>query len=409
MPVKSLLLRLALPALIIGGAWFGMQGFLKSPPQEETAERSRRSNDRVAQKAEVMPLIRRDYPITIQTQGTVRAHNETRLTARTNGRVQRVHSSFEPGAFFQRGDILLELDPTDSEASIISAEAQVARAQATLLQEEARSRQAELNWKELGYSEKPNDLVLRIPQLRQAEAALKSAEANLAEAQRDKLHTQVIAPFDGCVRERLVGPGQTISPNTPLGTIFATDYAEVRLPISPKDLPFTPFQNQAILDNQPALIRDGLASSPETAAQWEAELVRTEGIIDESSRELFLVARIPDPYGLKNKKTTPLRVGQPVRAEIAGNTLNGVYVIPRSSLRGPFEAVLVNNETLEIQRQKIQALWTDEDNLIIDHPLPENHSLVTSRLAFAANGSVIEIIPPQVEAVHTAQQALKDA
>ncbi|MEM9080681.1 MAG: efflux RND transporter periplasmic adaptor subunit [Verrucomicrobiota bacterium] len=402
-----LTLRIALPILVLALGWFGMHHFF-SPVEDDPSARPRRT-ERPVQKAEVAPLQRQNYQITIQTQGLTTAHNETRLTPRIAGRIQSVHPDFEPGAFFKRGDILIELDPTDTESDIISAEAQVARSEAALAQEEARATQAELNWKDLGYTDEPNDLVLRIPQLREAEANLKTAQARLAEARRNKLYTKVVAPFDGCVRERLVGPGQSVSPNSPLGTIFATDYVEVRLPISPRDLPFTPFKNDATLNNLPALIRDGLTDNPEGADTWNAYLVRTEGVIDQSSLELFLIARIPDPYGLKTGKT-PLRVGQPVTAEVPGNLLHNVYVIPRSTLREPFETVLVDNETLRIERHTLNPYWSDATNLVVNHSLPDNHSIVTSRLAYAANGSLIEITPtPEVEAAQTIPNDSPDA
>ena len=55
---------------------------------------------------------------------------------------------------------------------------------------------------------------------------------------KDLERTHIRAPFDGRVRDRLVGVGQQIGPGTTLGRIYATDVAEVRLPISTRELPF---------------------------------------------------------------------------------------------------------------------------------------------------------------------------
>ena len=351
-----------------------------------------KKRSRPTQQAEVAPLKRTDYQVMIQTRGVIQAHTRTSLTSRISGRIESFHPNFEVGAFFRRGDILVTLDPTDSEGAIISAEAEVARAEAALVQEEARATQAQLNWEDLGYTEKPNDLVLRIPQMREVSANLKTAKANLEGAKRNRLYTQIIAPFDGCVRERLVGPGQSVGPNTPLGEIFATDYAIVRLPISPKDLPFTPFQVQSTLSGLPAILQDGIAAElSEDAPSWQAELVRSEGVIDENSRELFLIARITDPYGLQSG-AAPLRVGQPVVAQVAGNLLEDVYIIPKTTLRGAFETLLVDNEDSTLLREKVDPFWTDEENLIIEHQMPENHSLVLTRIPIASNGTTIEVI-----------------
>lgn len=393
----QLLLRILLPLPILGiGLYLGWAAMNKWEKEDEKSGEDR-SRQQVIQKAEVIPLEPQDYQIVIRTRGVIQAQTETNLTPRISGRIESLNPNFEVGAFFKRGDILVTLDATDSEAEIIAAEAQVARSEAALAQEEARAKQAELNWQDLGYTEKPNDLVLRIPQLREAHANLKTARARLAEAERNKLYTKIVAPFDGCVRERLVGPGQSVGPNTQLGDIFATDYAEVRLPVSPKDLPFTPFQNQTTLAATPALIKDGLTQHQlDNEPTWTAQLVRSEGVIDETSRELFLIARIPDPYGLQSGHP-PLRLGQPVLAEIQGNLLEDVYVIPRDTLRNAFETLLVDNETLKLQRRDIEPFWTDAENMVVAHELPANHSIVTTRIPHAANGATIEIIPSDLE------------
>ncbi len=386
----SVILRLLLPLPIIGLGIFAAMHFIKKPAEEEDSRPQRRT--RPAQRAEATPLERIDYQIVIQTRGVVQPNVESDLTSRIGGRVESLHENFQVGSFFKKGDILVTLDPTDAETAIIGAEAEVARALAALAQEEARAKQAELNWRDLGYEEKPNELVLRKPQMREANANLKTAQARLAEAKRNRYYSKIIAPFDGCVRELLIGPGQSVGPNSSLGTIFGTNFAEVRLPVSPKDLPFTPFQSQNALAETPAVIRDGLTDSATNEdATWDAQLIRSEGVIDETSRELFLIARIPDPYGLESKRP-PLRVGQPVVAEIQGNLLEEVFVVPRKTLRNTFEILLVNNEDSTLLRQDIAPFWTDRDNLIVSHELPENHSLITTRIASASNGALIELI-----------------
>ncbi|MBK1834055.1 efflux RND transporter periplasmic adaptor subunit [Roseibacillus ishigakijimensis] len=397
-----ILLRFLLPlpilALGIYVGWLATHKW-KAPEEDLTPDRG----ERPTQKAEVIPLERQNYQITINTRGVVQPRVETSLTPRIAGRIESIHPHFEVGAFFKRGDVLVTLDPTDSESQIVSAEAEVARAEAALAQEEARAKQADLNWKDLGYTEKANDLVLRIPQLKEARANLKTAQSRLAEARRNRSYTQIVAPYDGCVRERAVGPGQSVGTGTTLGSIFATDYAEVRLPVAPKDLPFTPFQNSSSLAATPALIKDGLTEHPTGEdPTWEAQLVRSEGVIDETSRELFLIARIPDPYGLTTERP-PLRIGQPVVAEIQGNLLEDVFVIPRQTLRSAFETLLVDLATHKIRRYDIAPFWTDAVNMVVDHDLPENHAIVSTRIPHAGNGAVIEIVDslseePAVEA-----------
>jgi len=121
----------------------------------------------------------------VETNGTIRAHHEVSFSARVGGRIIGISPSFEDGAFFEEGEVLLELDPVDLKAAVASAEASHRRAHATFLLEEARAKQAKENWKILGYEEEPSKLVLREPQLAEAKASLDAAQAQLDRARRD--------------------------------------------------------------------------------------------------------------------------------------------------------------------------------------------------------------------------------
>ena len=50
--------------------------------------------------------------------------------------------------------------------------------------------------------------------------------------------TEVSAPFDGLVRNEQVDLGQFVTRGQSIGTIYALDYVEVRLPISADQLAF---------------------------------------------------------------------------------------------------------------------------------------------------------------------------
>jgi RND family efflux transporter MFP subunit len=347
---------------------------------------------RTLQTAEVVPLVRSSFAVFINSQGVVRPHNSTLLTPRVAGRVQTIHSRFEPGAFFKKGDVLLELDSSDFDAALAGAEARLARADAELAQENARAEQALLDWVDLGYTDPPSDLVLRKPQLKEAEANVKAAQADLVQAQRNLERSQVLAPYEGCVLVRNVGPGQSVSSGTALGEIFSTDFAEIRLPLSTDSLPFVNLPGEDT-ETVEAILTDALNTAEEQS--WKATILRSEGVLDETSRELFVIAQVDDPYGLQSDHPR-LRIGQPVRARIAGKVLKNVFVIPRKALRSPTEIILVNPDDSTIRRTEIDPIWSDESQVIVSHNLPEDADewlLVVTRLPWAADGAEIEIIP----------------
>lgn len=380
-----MLSRILIPLFILAlgvGAWF----WLGSPVGEPTPVRQD------AQKLQTTRSVlnRTRFPVVLQTQGTVRAHHTTLLTAQVPGTVKSVSGLFEDGAFFNTGDVLLELDPSDLGTQLVASESRLARAEAALAQEEARAKQARLNWEDIGYKEAPSPLVLRIPQLKEANANVTAALADLEQARRNLERTKIRAPFSGRVRTRLVGLGQAVGATTQLGEIFATDYAEIRLPLSASQIAFTRLPTRSDDTPVPVTLTDALASnsSPHT---WQARIVRTEGTLDESSRELFAIARIDDPFGLISKKPE-LRIGQPVRAAVEGVVLDGVFVLPRSALRGLNSVFLINRETMTIQRTHVSPIWSTSEFLVLREGFSDGDWLATSRLPYAPNGAPVEII-----------------
>ena len=376
------LVRIATPLLILA-AGFGAWKWLGQPldPPQPNMRPPRRL------QAEVLELQRTSFPVTLDSQGTISPHHMTTLTPLVAGRIIKVHPGFEDGAFFHLDDPLIDLDAADYRAALAGARARLARAEAALAQENARAKQAKLNWNEIGYDEPPSELVLRVPQLKEAEANVDAALADLDQATRNLERTVIRAPFNGRVRDRSVGLGQSVNPGTSLGEIFATDYAEVRLPLTPRQLAFIHLPDQADDPPLPVTLTDALGNGSD--AKREATIVRTEGTLDERSRELFAIARIDDPFGLQSK-LPPLRLGQPVRATISGIVLDDVFVIPRHSLRGINRIHLVESETLV--RQDIEPVWSNDDVVVIRNGLEPGQLVVTSRLPYAPDGAPIEII-----------------
>jgi RND family efflux transporter MFP subunit len=340
-------------------------------------------------KTEVLELQRTDFAVLLDSQGSVRAHYTTTITPQVAGNIIKLHDGFEDGAFFAKNDVLAELDPADFQVAVSAAESRLARAEAVLIQEEARAKQARLNWEDLGYDEEPSELVLRIPQLKEAKATVDAAKADLEQAMRNLERTKIRAPFDGRVQTRSVGLGQAVGGSTPLGEVFATDFAEIRLPLSPRQLDFITLPSQAGDPEVPVTLTDALGSSK--SEQWQARIVRTEGAIDASSRELFAIARIDDPFGLVSGKP-PLRIGQPVRASIRGNVLQQVFVLPRQALRGVNRIYLVARDQPAIQRTEIEPIWTTADVLVVRDGLEAGQWLSTTRLPYAPDGAPVEVV-----------------
>ena len=388
------LIRIILPIAVLAVGYFSFHQLADEKEMPPPRPRERRLIE-----AQANLLQREDYQVVLQSQGLVQPHNETSLTPRVGGRVREISPNFESGSFFKKGETLLILDPTDFHTAKTAALARLARAEASLVQEDARAKQALLDWNDLGYTEPPTDLVLRKPQLKEAKANVKAAQADLDDAIRDLERTEVIAPYAGRVRQRVVGLGQSVSSGTILGEIFSTDFAEVRLSLSARELIHVKLPDNPEDPPVDVTLVDALTEG--SVQTWEGEIVRTEGILDAKSRKLFVIARVNDPFGLErsldNNNNEPLRIGQPVRAILEGATIPDVFVIPRKTLYRPNEILTIHPTEFTLKRQKITPIWTDPENLVVSKNLIEGWHLVTNRLSAAPEGAKVEIVEPEEE------------
>ena len=156
----AILLRIVPPVLILA---VGIFGYLQLPVEPEKTKKGKGKPRPI--KTQVVELVSQNYPTRITSQGNVRPHDQITLNSEVAGRIVRISPNFEDGAFFTEGDVLVELDTADFEATLANAEAQVARTTSSYALEKAQSDQARQNWKRLSSNEEeqPDPLVLRIP------------------------------------------------------------------------------------------------------------------------------------------------------------------------------------------------------------------------------------------------------
>mgnify|MGYP006160524419 FL=1 len=378
--------RLILPLMFLGTGWFAFDHWM----QPEVREKRQRGLPQLP-KTRVIELTVVDFEPQIETSGVIRAHNQITLTSQVSGRIVATHPQFEDGAYFEEGTILVELDKADFKTAVASAKSQQAQALAILAQEQTRAKQARLDWEDLGYEEEPSDLVLRVPQLREAEARVEAAAAQLEQAERGLERCQIRAPFDGRMRQRMVGVSQTIGSGTSLASIFAVDYAEVRLPIEARHMRFLELPEEASDSPVKIILRDALDES--NKVEWEAWIVRTEGALNEQSLDLFAIARIDDPFGRESGKA-PLRIGQPVSAKVPGRPFEKVVVIPRKAVRQLSRITVVDRDSHIITKRMVTPLWENDTDLIVsDEFLVDGTLLATAYLVYTPDGTPIEILP----------------
>lgn len=290
--------------------------------------------------------------LTVHSQGTVQPCIQTTLTAEVSGTIRRAAPAFHTGEMFEAGALLLEIDPRDYEEMVIQAEAALAGAQLNLATEKARAAQAAQDWKALS-SDTPSALALRRPQLKQAQAAVRAAQADLNRARRDLSKTRICAPYAMMVNSKLVDAGQYVTSGTPLAQIFSIQAAEIRLPVTAEELTQLGLSirrsDRSDVQSMPP-VRFNAAIGDRTVS-WHGRVVRTEGLFDPKTRVIHVVARVEDPYGfLKPRHASPLAMGMFVEAQIRGTTIRDRIVLPSSTLvEGRSVWVIHEDETLQLR------------------------------------------------------------
>jgi RND family efflux transporter MFP subunit len=328
----------------------------------------------------------------VQAQGTVQPRTETTVAAEVGGRVVDVAENFTAGGFFRAGENLISIDPSDYEAALLQAEADLASAQSRLADERARSEQARRDWQRLhGSDREPGELVLRLPQVAGAQAAVQAGQASVLRARRNLERTRVSLPFDGLVRARQVDLGQFVATGTPLAVVFAVDVAEVRLPLSDQDLAFLdlPAPGEiAATEPVPVSLTGRVGGQP---AQWDALIVRTEGVVDENTRLVHAVAEIRDPYGLLGtERAIPLAMGTFVEAEIRGRTSAGLIQLPRGALRDGGSVYLANADD-ELEVRSVEVLRTTPQKAYVRNALKPGDRVITTAIQVPIPGLPLRI------------------
>ena len=340
----------------------------------------RQDSGQTAVLVETIPAEARSLNFIVQSQGSVRPRTQTTLVAQVSGIIVSVSADFVAGGFFRAGEVLLEIDPSDYQTALKRAEAALASRRAKLAEEKSRSEQAVKDWRNLGRAGDPPDLVMRKPQLADAQANVLAAEADIEKARRDLQRTRISVPYDGLLRARRVDIGQYVTPGTQLGVSFAVDTAEIRLPLAAADLAFLdlPPSTDTELEDYPEVSL--AAEIGGVTKTWDARLIRTEGVLDESSRVLYAVASVVDPYGLLGQsQQDELRMGSFVRAAISGRYINDVVVLPRFVLRND-NTVLVANEERELEVREVSVARAEARQVYITDGISDGEMVVTTTL-----------------------------
>ncbi len=329
-----------------------------------------------------------DEYLSINSQGTVQPRIQSELIPEVTGRVVWISPSLVNGGGFQQGDVLLRIDDADYLTLVARSEAALMRSQSEYKHaSDELKRLASLNKQKLA-SEQQLDDARQATQVKEANHI--DARASLEQARRDLSRTQLLAPFDGLVRNEQVDIGQFVTRGQAIGTIYATDYVEVRLPISADQLGYLglPLSTRGQL---PAPLRPPVTVAADfgtTRLLWEGELVRLEAQIDEQSRMVYGVARMRMEVG---EESPLLPVGMFVQADIRGRKVEQVMRLPRSAMRDDNEVLIVDAQN-RLHFRQVSLLRLEHDDILVSSGVKDGELVCISPMQTVVDGMLVKPI-----------------
>ena len=328
-------------------------------------------------------LTPKDFQIQISSNGTTTPLTQTVLTAEVGGEVIYRSKKFSEGSSVIQGEILAKIDDTDLQLQYKNALLQLANAEVQYSLQLAEAEVAKEAWEKIGDGV-ASDLTLKKPQLKQAEALLEVAKAQVSSAEKKLNKTEIVAPYAGRIQSVNIDLGTTIIPGQPVGALYNSSEIEVTLAVKDNDLQFLsiPMDGRKLDSSEQALVK--IKSFYKGKNQtWIGRLERVDGVIDPVTRMINLIAVFKNDFIETDKPNLP--IGLFVEAQIDGIILKDIFSIPVNAISENNEVYIVNNDSELVSRQ-LSILKKYSDFVIVKDGLKAGERIVISKLSTASNG-----------------------
>ena len=328
-------------------------------------------------------LTPKDFQVQISSNGTTTPFTQTVLTAEVGGEVIYRSKKFAEGASVIEGEILAKIDDTDLQLQYKNALLQLANAEVQYSLQLAEAEVAKEAWDKIGDGV-ASDLALKKPQLKQAEAFLEVAKAQVSSAAKKLNKTEIIAPYAGRIQNVNIDLGTTIIPGQPVGAMYTSSEIEITLAVKDNDLQFLsiPMDGRKLNPSEQASVVIESFYKGKTQS-WKGKLERVDGVIDPVTRMINLIAVFKNDFIESDKPNLP--IGLFVEAKIDGITLKNIFEIPINSISEDNEVYIVDKDN-QLELRELTILKKYSEFVIIKDGLKAGERIVTSKLSTASNG-----------------------
>jgi membrane fusion protein (multidrug efflux system) len=305
-----------------------------------------------------------EWPVTLGVIGTATPVQGVTVSADLPGIVSRIR--FESGRFVQRGDVLVELDTRQEDAQLAAAEAE---------RELAR-----LNFERMQGLIK--DGAISRADYDRAAAERKQTEARVGEIRATIARKTIRAPFSGVLGIRQVHLGQYLAPGDPVVPLQSLDPIYVNFGVPQQDA------GDLRAGRKVRVTADDLPG-----LQLEGRVTAVDSIVDESTRNVTVQARLSNPGG----RVRPGMFVQ-VEASVSGAS-RSVIALPASSISyAPYgDSVFVVSEMKDasgrtyrgVRQQFVKLAGTRGDQVAVLSGVKAGEEVVTSGVFKLRNGAAV--------------------
>ena len=380
-------LKAILPLVMLAVGAYAANRFIETRP---TAPRSPAAVQ--STPVEVVVAATTSRRATVTAMGTVVAAQSLTLYPEVTGRLVEQSAQLVPGGRFRTGDVIARIEPRDYELDVEQAEASVEQAQFELEVERGRQVIARREWSlidpQVADQAPSQDLALRKPHLRNAEANLAAARSRLELAKIRLDRTTILAPFNALVDEEFVDIGQLVTPQTRLATLVGTDEFWVRVTLPVDRLRFIAVPKTFGPGGAPARVIH--TPGPDARIERDGRVLGLQGGLDPVGRMAQLLVGVQDPLALDSDDCPPLLLGAYVTVDIQGAALDDVCILPRAALReGDRVWTVDGRDRLEVRR--VTTAWRDEETIWISQGVAAGDRVIVSRLATPVPGLLVHV------------------
>ncbi len=338
-------------------------------------------------EVEVAAVVQKDVPIYGEWVATLDGYVNAQIQPQVTGYI--VQQSYKEGSFVRKGQILFQIDPRPFQAVLDQAKAQLAQSQAQLGKTQLDVDRDTPLAKEraIAQSQLDNDIQANLA----ARAAVKSAEAQVEQAELNLEFTHVTSLVDGIAGIAQVQIGNLVNPTAILTSVSQVNPIKAYFPISEQE--YMHYADRINSHNQQEVPSDAppfdLLLADGSIYPHKGTLLLTDRQVDVTTGSIRLVCAFPNPKNI-------LRPGQFGRIRAAGEVRSGALLVPQRSvteLQGSYQVAVVGNDNMVSIRpvkvgERVDALW------VLESGVKPGELVIVEGLQKVRDGSIVKVKQP---------------